>query len=45
MRLFGSDRMSTMMTKLGIKEGEDSASMDIKAVEGAQRKVEGMNLT
>ena len=44
MRLFGSDRMSTMMTKLGIKEGEDIQHPWIsKAVEGAQRKVEGMN--
>ncbi|MDR1474211.1 MAG: preprotein translocase subunit SecA [Endomicrobium sp.] len=44
MRLFGSDRMSLMMQKLGLKEGEDIHHPWIsKAVENAQRKVEGMN--
>jgi preprotein translocase subunit SecA len=44
MRLFGSDRMSSMMQKLGLKEGDDIQHPWIsKAVEGAQRKVEGMN--
>jgi preprotein translocase subunit SecA len=44
MRLFGSDRMSMMMQKLGFKEGEDIQHPWIsKAVESAQRKVEGMN--
>jgi preprotein translocase subunit SecA len=44
MRLFGSDRMSYMMDKLGLKRGEDIQHPWIsKAVEGAQRKVEGMN--
>lgn len=44
MRLFGSDRMSVVMGKLGLKEGEEIQHPWIsKAVEGAQRKVEGMN--
>ncbi|MDR3275357.1 MAG: preprotein translocase subunit SecA [Endomicrobium sp.] len=44
MRLFGSDRMSIMMQKLGLKEGEDIQHPWIsKAVESAQKKVEGMN--
>ena len=44
MRLFGSDRMSFMMDKLGLKRGEDIQHPWIsKAVAGAQRKVEGMN--
>ena len=44
MRLFGSDRMSFVMEKLGLKRGEDIQHPWIsKAVEGAQRKVEGMN--
>jgi len=44
MRLFGSDRMSSMMQRLGLKEGEDIQHPWIsKAVEGAQKKVEGMN--
>jgi len=44
MRLFGSDKMSNLMQKLGLKEGEDLQHPWIsKAVESAQRKVEGMN--
>ncbi|MCA6069513.1 MAG: SEC-C domain-containing protein [Endomicrobium sp.] len=44
MRLFGSDKMSVMMQKLGLKEGDDIQHPWIsKAVEGAQKKVEGMN--
>jgi preprotein translocase subunit SecA len=44
MRLFGSERMSFIMQKLGIKEGEDIQHPWIsKAVENAQKKVEGMN--
>lgn len=44
MRLFGSDKISTLMRKLGLKEGEDLQHPWIsKAVESAQRKVEGMN--
>jgi len=42
MRLFGSDRMSVVMQKLGLKEGEAIEHPWIsKAVENAQRKVEG----
>jgi preprotein translocase subunit SecA len=44
MRLFGSDRMSVMMQRLGLKEGDDIQHPWIsKAVESAQKKVEGMN--
>jgi preprotein translocase subunit SecA len=44
MRLFGSDRMSLIMQKFGLKEGENIQHPWIsKAVENAQRKVEGMN--
>ncbi|MDR3111826.1 MAG: preprotein translocase subunit SecA [Elusimicrobiota bacterium] len=44
MRLFGSERMSIVMQKLGLKDGEDIQHPWIsKAVESAQRKVEGMN--
>ncbi|MDR0978176.1 MAG: preprotein translocase subunit SecA [Endomicrobium sp.] len=44
MRLFGSDRMSVIMQKLGLKEGEDIQHPWIsRAVENAQKKVEGMN--
>jgi preprotein translocase subunit SecA len=44
MRLFGSDKMSIMMKKLGLKEGEDiQHTLISKAVENAQKKVEGMN--
>ncbi|GHT61884.1 protein translocase subunit SecA [Endomicrobiia bacterium] len=44
MRLFGSDRMSVIMQKLGLKEGDDIQHPWIsKAVENAQKKVEGMN--
>jgi preprotein translocase subunit SecA len=44
MRLFGSDRMSSLMQKLGLKEGEDIQHPWIsKAVENAQKKVEAMN--
>ena len=44
MRLFGSDRMMTVMQKLGLKDGEDIQHPWIsKAVENAQKKVEGMN--
>ncbi|MDR1926934.1 MAG: SEC-C domain-containing protein, partial [Endomicrobium sp.] len=44
MRLFGSDRLSLIMQKFGLKEGEDIQHTWIsKAVENAQKKVEGMN--
>lgn len=44
MRLFGSDKMSVLMQRLGLKEGDDIQHPWIsKAVENAQKKVEGMN--
>ncbi|MDR3071229.1 MAG: preprotein translocase subunit SecA [Endomicrobium sp.] len=44
MRLFGSEKMSIMMQKLGLKEGDDIQHPLIsKAIERAQKKVEGMN--
>ncbi len=44
MRLFGSERISTIMGKLGMQEGEDIQHPWInRAVENAQRKVEAMN--
>jgi preprotein translocase subunit SecA len=44
MRLFGSDRMAVMMQRFGLKEDENIQHPWItKAVEGAQRRVEGMN--
>lgn len=44
MRLFGSDRISVLMQKMGMKEGEEIQHPWItKAIENAQRKVEGMN--
>jgi preprotein translocase subunit SecA len=44
MRLFGSERISGLMQKLGMKEGEEIQHPWIsKAIENAQRKVEAMN--
>jgi preprotein translocase subunit SecA len=44
MRLFGSEKLGFFMQKLGIKDGEDIQHPWIsKAVENAQKKVEGMN--
>jgi preprotein translocase subunit SecA len=44
MRLFGSDRIIAVMQKFGLKENESIQHPWItKAVESAQRKVEGMN--
>jgi preprotein translocase subunit SecA len=44
MRLFGSDRISVLMQKLGMQEGEEIQHPWIsKAIENAQRKVEAMN--
>ena len=41
MRLFGSDRIATMMDKMGLQEGEViQAGMMSKAIEKAQKKVE-----
>ncbi len=44
MRLFGSERISNIMGKLGMQEGEDIQHPWVnKAIENAQRKVEAMN--
>jgi len=44
LRLFGSDRISGVMQKLGMEEGEPIEHNIIsKAIENAQRKVEGRN--
>ncbi len=44
MRLFGSDRIATIMQKLGMEEGEPIVnSMVSKAIENAQKRVEGHN--
>ena len=44
LRLFGSDRISGLMGKLGMEEGEPiEANIISKAIENAQRKVEGRN--
>ena len=44
MRLFGSDRISFVMDKLGMEEGQEIQHPLIsRAIESAQRKVEAMN--
>ena len=44
LRLFGSDRIKGIMGKLGMEEGEPiEHNMISKAIENAQRKVEGRN--
>ena len=44
MRIFGSDRISGIMAKLGMEEGQPiEHSMITKAIENAQRKVEAHN--
>ena len=44
MRLFGSERIASVMTTLGMQEGEAIESRLIsKQIEGAQRRVEGHN--
>ncbi|MGN7613665.1 preprotein translocase subunit SecA [Magnetococcales bacterium HHB-1] len=44
MRIFGSERMNSMLEKLGIEEGEAIIHPWInKAIESAQKKVEGRN--
>jgi preprotein translocase subunit SecA len=44
MRIFASDRVGTMMQKLGMQEGEAIEHPWVtKAIENAQRKVEGRN--
>jgi len=44
LRIFGSEKIKNVMTKLGIDEGEHiESSMVTRAVENAQKKVENMN--
>ncbi len=44
MRLFGTDRLSGVMGKLGMEEGEDiQHPLLTRSIENAQRKVEAMN--
>ncbi|MFZ9659617.1 MAG: preprotein translocase subunit SecA [Arcobacteraceae bacterium] len=44
LRIFGSDKIANIMTRLGIEEGEHIESgMVTRAVENAQKKVEGMH--
>ena len=44
MRLFGGDRLGSIMDRLGVKEGEViTHSMVTKAIERAQKKVEAQN--
>ncbi|SMN14790.1 Protein export cytoplasm protein SecA ATPase RNA helicase (TC 3.A.5.1.1) [uncultured Candidatus Thioglobus sp.] len=44
MRIFASDKMAAMMKKLGMEKGEAiEHKMVNRAIENAQRKVEGMN--
>jgi len=44
MRLFGSERVASIMTRLGMKDGEAIESRLIsKQIEGAQKRVEGHN--
>jgi preprotein translocase subunit SecA len=44
MRIFGSDRIASIMDKLGMEEGVPiEHSMVSRAIEGAQKKVEGNN--
>lgn len=44
LRIFGSDRIKNIMTRLGVKRGEYIESgMVTRAVEGAQKKVENMH--
>ena len=46
MRLFGSDRISKVMDRLGLKEGEViTHSMVSKSIERAQRKIETRNFS
>ena len=44
LRIFGSDRIKSIMERLGIEEGEHIESkMVTRAVENAQKKIEGMH--
>jgi preprotein translocase subunit SecA len=44
MRLFGSERIANVMNSLGLEEGQDiQHPLITRAIESAQKKVEGMN--
>ena len=44
MRIFGSDKLQSLMDRLGLEEGEAiEHKMVTRAIEGAQKKVEGHN--
>jgi len=44
MRIFGSEKISAIMQKLGMKEGESiEHSIITKSIEGAQKKIEGFH--
>jgi len=44
LRIFGSDKIKSLMEKMGVKDGEHIESrMVTRAVENAQKKVEGMH--
>ncbi len=46
MRLFGSDRISNVMTRMGAEEGEViTHKMITRSIENAQKKVEGRNFS
>ena len=45
MRIFASERVKSLMQKLGMKEGEAIEHPVNKAIENAQRKVEGATST
>ncbi|UCE42893.1 MAG: preprotein translocase subunit SecA [Candidatus Aminicenantes bacterium] len=46
MRIFGSDRISSLMARIGMEEGTPiEHNMVSKAIERAQRQVEGQNFT
>ena len=43
MRLFGGERIQTLMSKMGMEEDAIAAGMLSRTIEGAQKKVEGRN--
>jgi len=44
LRIFGAERISSVMDKIGVEEGEPiEHNLISKAIEGAQRRVEGQN--
>ena len=46
MRLFNSEKIASIMDRLGVEEGEViTAGMVTKSIERAQKKVEGRNFS